>query len=353
MKRTILLLIFPLLTSIAFGQNKEDAEKLVEEGIAYHDKGDYDGAIDKYDKALVLDKDNLLALTEKSISLLSQQKYDEAITICKKAIEKHPGEKGLGTTYVIYGNALDGLNKTDQSIEIYEEGIKLFPNYYLLYFNKGITLSSVKKYDEAILCFQESVAINPNHAGSHNGIGRLLDANNNRIPVLLAYCRFLVLEPQSERAKENLESVQKLMKANVEVTGKKSVTINVSPEMLGDTTKGAKPTENSFTSTDLLLSLATAMDYDKKNRKKTEVEQFIRKFETVCASLNETHKDNFGFYWDYYVPYFTEMNDKNFIETFAYIAFASSDDPEVAKWLKENSSAIDKFYDWSENYTWE
>ena len=352
MKKTILLLVFPLLTNIAFAQLKQDAEKLVDEGVAYHDKGDYDGAISKYNKALELDKDNLLALTEKAFSLLSQQKYDESIASCKKAIEKHPGEKSLATTYVTYGNALDGLKKTDQSIEIYEEGIKQFPTYYLLHFNKGITLSSVKKYGEAILSFQKAVMIKPSHPGSHNGMARLLRVQGKRIPSLLAYFRFLIVEPQTNRAKENLESVQKLMKENVEETGKKSVTINISPDMLGDTIAGAKPKENSFNSTDLILSMEAAMDFDKKNKKKTEVELCIRKFETVCASLKETRKDNFGFYWDYYVPYFTEMKDKNFVETFTYIAFASSEDPDVAKWLKANKSSIDKFYEWSKNFTW-
>ena len=93
MKKTILLLMFPLMSSILFAQNKEEADNLVNEGVAYHDKGDYDGAISKYNKALELDKDNLLALTEKAFSLLSQEKYDESIICCQKAIEKHPTEK--------------------------------------------------------------------------------------------------------------------------------------------------------------------------------------------------------------------------------------------------------------------
>ena len=59
--------MFLLICSISFAQNKADAEKLVDEGVAYHDKGDYDGAISRYDKALELDKDNLLAMTEKGI----------------------------------------------------------------------------------------------------------------------------------------------------------------------------------------------------------------------------------------------------------------------------------------------
>ena len=95
-----------------------------------------------------------------------------------------------------------------------------------------------------------------------------------------------------------------------------------------------------------------APDFDKKNKGKTEVELFMRKFETLCSSLCETKKDNYGFYWDYYVPYFVEMKEKNFIETFSYIAFAKSDIPEVGKWLKLHKDEITKFYEWSENYNW-
>jgi tetratricopeptide (TPR) repeat protein len=352
MKKTILILMFPLMCSISFGQNKAAAEKLVNEGVAYHDKGDYDGAISRYDKALELDKDNLLALAEKAFSLLYLQKYDEAISYCQKAIATHAGDKGLETVYVTYGNASDGLKKTDRSIEIYDEGIRQFPDYYQLYFNKGVTLSSVKKYDDAVLCFQKAIKINPKHASSHNAIARLSFVNNKRIPSLLAYCRFLTIEPQSNRAKENLSSVQKIMAGNVEETGEKNVTINISSEMLEDTAANGKRKENNFTSTDLVLSMDAAMDFDKKNKKKTEVEQFIRKFETVCASLKETKGDNYGFFWDYYVPYFTEMKEKNFIETFAYIAFASSENPETANWLKSHKNEIESFFEWSKSFEW-
>lgn len=352
MTKTILILIFSLLFKISFGQNKVEAEKLVEEGIAYHDKGDYDGALIKYDKALELDEYNLLALAEKAMTLLYLEKNEEAIYVCKTALEKHPGEEALSSVYVAYGNAYDGLKKTDKSIEIYDEGIRQFPNFYQLHFNKGVTLASVKKYDEAIICFQKSASLNPEHGSSHNVIGRLLDMKNKRIPALLAYSRFLIIEPESKRAKENLTSLQEIMNGNVEQTGKKSITINVSSDILGDTTADGKAKSNSFAITDLILSMDAGLDYDKKNKKKTEVEQFIRKFETVCSSLKETQKDNFGFYWDYYVPYFIEMKEKNLIETFAYIGFATSDDPKVIKWLKSHQKEIDVFYEWSSSFKW-
>ncbi|MCB9261280.1 MAG: tetratricopeptide repeat protein [Flavobacteriales bacterium] len=286
------------------------------------------------------------------MSLLSLQKYDEAIENCQTAIEKHQGEKALKSVYVTYGNAYDGLKKTDKSLEIYDEGIKLFPDYYQLYFNKGITLSSIKKYDEAIICFQKSASLNPNHASSQSALGRLLYATDKRIPALLAFSRFLIIEPQTKRANENLGLLQGITKANVEKTGENSINININPSMLCDTTADGKAKENNFNITDLILSMDAALDYDKKNKKKTEIEQFIRKFETVCSSLKEMQDKNYGFYWEYYVPYFVEMKDKNLIETFAYIAFATSDYQDVDKWLKEHKKDIDNFYDWSSNYTW-
>lgn len=352
MKKIILLLILPLLGNPVFGQQKEEAKKLVEEGIAFYDKDDYEGAINKYDEALQLDKDNLFALAEKAMSLLSLEKYDEAIENCQKAIKKHPGDEALKSVYVTYGTAYDALKEPARSLRIYDKGIKLFPHFYLLYFNKGITLSSVKKFDEAIICFQKSATLNPKHASSQNALGRLLIATEKRIPALLAFSRFLIIEPKTERAKENLSLLLTITKANVEQTGKNSIDININPTLLKNTAADGKAKENSFTGTDLILSMDAALDYDNKNKEKTEVEQFIRKFETICASLKETQKNNYGFYWDYYVPYFLEMKDENLIETFAYIVFSTSGDPDVSTWLNSHQAAINKFYAWSNHFAW-
>ncbi len=118
------------------------------------------------------------------------QNYDEAIDYCKKAIDKHPFENALKSAYVTYGNALDALKKPDKSIELYDEGIKKFPEFYQLYFNKGITLSSINQIDEAVSCLQRSISLNPKHAGSNNALARLLYSQNKNIPALLAFCRF-------------------------------------------------------------------------------------------------------------------------------------------------------------------
>ena len=352
MKQTILFLTLSIIFTSAFGQNKSAAEKLVSEGIAYHDKGDFDGAIAKYDMALELDKDNLLALSEKALSLVSLQKYEASISYCERAIELYPGNQLLTAVYITCGNAYDGLKKTDASIDAYDRGIKQFPKSYQLYFNKGVTLASVKKTEEAILCFQEAVRLNPKHASSHNAIARLSDVNGKKIPALLAYCRFISLEPQSKRAKENLNNLQEIMQSNVEKTGDKSVAITLSAEMLSDTTADGRLKENNFSPTEMILSMSAALDYEKKNKKKTAVKLFIGKLELVCSALIETKGDNYGFYWDYYVPYFKALKQKDYIETFAYIAFASSGDEKISKWLQSHKTELDQFFAWSDAFEW-
>lgn len=341
-------LLFLLLFSSVYSQNQADADKLVDAGIVLHDKGDFYGAIKNYDKALELDKDNLFALTEKSLTLNSVNKFDEVITISKHAIATHPNS-GLQNIYVNYANALDHLKKSEEALKIYEEGIQKFPDYYQLYFNKGICYANLNNGSQAISCFQKSLVINPKHPGSLNAMG-LLESNTNRIPAVLSFSRFLIVEPQTNRSQKNFENLQGLLMRGVTQKDKKAVTINIDAGMLPDST-GVKK-ENDFSVTDLILSMSAGLDFDKKNVKKTDAENFIRKFEIICASLEEVKKENSGFYWSFLAPYFIEMKNKKLIEPFAYIVYVNSDEDDVVKWHKKNQNKLDDFYEWSKNYKW-
>lgn len=61
-----LLLLFPVIAS---AQKQEEAEQKVNQGVQLHDQGKYKEALDLYEQALALDKNNLLALSEKAMTL--------------------------------------------------------------------------------------------------------------------------------------------------------------------------------------------------------------------------------------------------------------------------------------------
>ncbi len=351
MKKILLILILSSFNYFSFSQNKEDAEKLVEEGVACHDKGNYTCAISKYDKALELDKDNLNALAEKAFTLFNLKQYDESIIFCQKALEAHSGDKDLKMVFVTYGNALDASGKPEKSLKIYDEGIKQFPDFYMLHYNKGITLTGIKKYDEAILSFQKAVMANPDHASSHNAMAGILKFKNKRVPALLVYCRFLVIEPDGQRAKENLASVKKILNIGQKKQKHKNI-MYISMGMLSDTNKDGTVKENSFSSTELTLSIYSSFNIDKELGIKKDIDKLINQLDRVCKSLEESKKNNFGFYWEYYVPYIIEMRDKKMIRTFAYIALASSGKRNISKWLKSHQSEVQKFYNWLKEFEW-
>lgn len=350
MKKLSLLPILLLLCTFSFAQNKEVADNLVSEGVALHDKGEYKKALAKYEEALGFDKENLLALAEKAYTLTAIGRHEEAVASAQKAIAAHPGDEGLKTVYITCGNAYDAMKKADKALEMYDAGLRQFPDFYLLHFNKGVTQAIAGKYEPAVFSFQQAIANNPKHVGSHNGLARMLYAQTENIPAILAFSRFLVIEPEGNRAKENLGFLQNLLGGDVKKTGQNQFAITMPS---ADSSAEGKPKVNNFDGIALTLSMAAILDGDKKFKKETPVERMTRKLGLICSMMKETKSANTGFYWTYYAPYFIEMKDKDLVETFAYIAHASTEKPEVLKWLKKHQSEVDAFYKWSEAYTWQ
>ena len=344
------LLIFILSSNTLIAQDSKQAEKLVQEGIALEDSGKSDQAMSKYQQALDIDKNNIAALAEMAFSLESLQKYDEAILYCKTAIKTHPDDEKLATVYVLYGTAYDKLNNPGKSVKIYNEGIKQFPNYYSLYYNKGITLVGIPKLEESLECFEKSISLKPDHPRSNLAIGSVCTKLNKVIPAMMAYCRLISIEPGSDRSKEALENIQILMSRNIKKTGENNVTIQISEDMFNVDNKKQKT--DDFSSVELALTMTSALDYDSAMKGKKPVESFLRKFDIVCSTLKETRSVNKGFFWDYYAPYFIEMKDKNLTTTFFYLAFSSTGTSDVKEWLDQHKSETEAFSKWSADFQW-
>lgn len=83
MKKTSIFIFTLLICVSSFGQLTSEAEKCIIKGIEYHKKGQYDKAIEEYDKALIFDKDNVFAYSEKAMTLLRQKRERSHKTLRK------------------------------------------------------------------------------------------------------------------------------------------------------------------------------------------------------------------------------------------------------------------------------
>lgn len=344
MPKLIFLIAF-LCSSIALVA-RQDVKQLIEEGVALHDKQDFEGAIKKYDEALAIDKNNYLAQYEKSLTLMYVKRYDECIALCKWLLEKDPKNELTPSVYVTYGSVTDDKGDAKGAVKVFDKGIKQFPNNYLLYYNKGLTLNSMGETEAALETLQKGVQCKPLHASAHNAMAAIA-LQQNKIKALLPTIVFLAIEPEGSRAAANLKRMDAILNSNVQKKDDKNVVISLSPAVLDSKDK----MNEAYRSVELMMSLASAMDYDEKHKDETPSARLNRKLDLVIASLGRADKEK-DFFVAFYGPFLSEMKSKGLLETYCHLAYASATDETNHQWLKEHTPDVDMFYQWLRIYQW-
>ena len=344
----ITVLLF-LTTFLSFSQS-DKATTLIDDGVALYDQGKYTEAIDKYKESYKLDSNSVVLFSELAMTYLALKDYVNTEKTCKRAISKFANGKGMENIYCTFGNSLDERQNHEEALKTFSEGISKFPNYFMLYFNKGITEYNLKRYYAARTSFQNAIRLNPKKASSYYYLGIIEAYFENRIPAILTLSRFLVLEPKGKRAEVILPYLTKKVNSMYyqQKTGD-STAIYSSAKARIDTIKSSflKVEEN-------LLILATTSAIPGIGKEgETEIKKFEIKLQTISELLEAYKKDSSDFYWDFLAPYFIDMEKQKFVKTFTYhINHFATNDKDIENWFKNNEKEVDKFYEWNKNFKW-
>ncbi|MDV7140415.1 tetratricopeptide repeat protein [Maribacter sp. TH_r10] len=332
MTKTKFLIVISLMfiSNFTFGQHQE-IEDLVSKGIELHDKGEYKKAIETYQKALRIDPDSGLINYEIAFSYLSDKDYKNAEIYSKKVIDLQNDHLLLG--YITYGNALDMQGKTEEAIKSYEKAMKDF-DHYLLYYNHAITCLNSGDTDKAYDSALKAIINNSAHASSHLILSKIMEKKGSRIKAMLPLYFFLLIEPNSNRSGIEYESLRKYIDHGVSQTLENN--INIVVPMNNDADFGAA---------EMMISLSKASNSLEDNKGKSDLELFSENNERLFKILGELKKDNSGFWWDLYVPFFYDMTNENLTKPFSYYISLSKGE-EVTKWIDENNIEFEKFSNW-------
>lgn len=348
MKQIFTLSLILLFLNI-FGQN-EEAKTLIDEGLKLHNQGEYKKAIKKYEKAYKLDENSLVALYEMSFSYLSLKNYAKTEELCQEAIKKFPNSKLLKQVYSTYGNSFDMSGNSKKAIEIYSKGIEKFPDYYSLWFNKGIAEYNIEDFYSSRNSFQNSIRLNPNHPSSCYYLGIVENNMGNRISAILALSRFLIIENKGQRAEKIspflLKKVNNLYYQKEE--GKSTLIYSSAGARLDTIPDIFKEIESNLNILETTSSIpGIGREYD------TNIEEFNSHMKTIFELLKAYKKDNTGFYWEFFAPFFIELEGKDYVSTFVYdININANTDEKDIEWLKQNNSDFNEYVDWINNYKW-
>ncbi|MCK4796405.1 MAG: tetratricopeptide repeat protein [Spirochaetes bacterium] len=129
-------------------------------GVAWYHKGEYDKAIEYYNKAIELDPNYTYAYYNRGSAWENKGEYDKAIKDYNKAIELDPNY-----TYAYHnrGIAWGKKGEYDKAIKDYNKAIELDPNYTSAYNSRGRAWYYKGKYDKAIKDFIKTEELDPNY----------------------------------------------------------------------------------------------------------------------------------------------------------------------------------------------
>jgi hypothetical protein len=144
------------------------------------------------------------------------------------------------------------------------------------------------------------------------------------------------------------------MQHGVKQTGEKKVSLNLSAATMEQANSKEKKTDD-FARVDVLLTMETALDYDDKNKNTAPAERFAEKFGALCRGLDEQKPaQRLGFNWQFYAPFFIEMEKKGHVQALAYTiqAMRAEVSPDVAVWLQQHSGQVAAMVGWAKAYQW-
>ncbi|HNR37620.1 MAG TPA: tetratricopeptide repeat protein [Acidobacteriota bacterium] len=324
----------------------EAQAQLIRDGIALHDRGEYNKAIAKYNLVMAENPDCMPALHELCYSLFTAGRYADALRHARRGMEYR--SDNLAGFYAVAGNCLDALDDPKGALKAYDAGIRLAPGEGLLYFNRAVTLLNQDKPGPAVDDIQRALYRKPGHPTSHLLLGQIWYQQDNRIPALLALLRFLELEPASGRSADALRIVTGMLNELVQIAGEGDEQ-KIEIALRAKTPKK----EGDFTSLETALALALAAQSIGDAADQPKDARLLGTFDSFFTMMGETAGQVRGrFVPRFYMQYFAGLQEKDLVEPWLYHILQSTDLAGVRTWRSQNQVKLAYYEEWSRSYRW-
>lgn len=135
-------------------------EKLNDSGIVFYQNGEYDRAIEEYEKSLFCKNDFGIAFYNIGLAFYYKGEYDDAISNFCKALENNDSS---ANTFFYRGIAYHNKGNYKNAIPDYSETIKQEPVNFQAYYNRGLAYYSLNENENALNDFDKVIQLNPQH----------------------------------------------------------------------------------------------------------------------------------------------------------------------------------------------
>lgn len=326
-----------------------EQEALLRAGIDLHDKGEFDGAIAKYQEVLAKSPTNVTALFELAYSYLSKKDYDRSFATARSGAEFK--SELLPMFYDLMASSLDSKGQGEQAVEMYRKGIALVPDASQLYYNMAVTFrESLNRPNDARLALQKAASIEPLHPGVQLLLGQIYQSSGYTGPAFLALSTFLVLDPGGAQAMPGYGLWRAVLKGGVDPIpdgAKADSAMRAAPRV-------TKTDEGNFAALETQLAPTYAAFMAKMDAGTPEIQALVAQVDQLISRLpaQPSGPAASSYVNRHYVPFFLELRRKGYVEPFVYWASQRAPVPMVSDWLRGNEARVREFLEWAEKYAW-
>ena len=169
-------------------------------GIAYRRKGDFDKAIQNYDKAIEIKPDFAEAYNNRGAAYAEKRDFDKAIQNFTTAIKIKPD---FAEAYCNRGNAYDEKHDFDKAIQDFTTAIELKPDFAEAYNNRGIAYGGKRDFDKAIQNYDKAIEIKPDFAEAYCNRGVAYVEKRDFDKAIQNYDKAIEIKPRLAEAYNN------------------------------------------------------------------------------------------------------------------------------------------------------
>jgi len=137
-------------------------------GSVYQKMGQFDKAMENYEKAITLDPNDYLAYINRGVIFDKVGQFDRAIESYGKAMMSNPADY---KAYYNRGLTYDKIGRLNDAIEDFQRATRLNANDPRVHNNLGILYNKAGMYDRAIEALYNAIALEPGNPVTYNNRG--------------------------------------------------------------------------------------------------------------------------------------------------------------------------------------
>lgn len=163
--------------------------------------GQFDRAIEAYDRAIGLKPGYAEAHANRASALIGLGRHAEALESCDAAIRLAPSNAQAHSNR---GIALRQAGRLAEAVAAYDVALRLLPNVPEIHYNRANLLHDLLRHEEAVGGYDRALALQPTYVAAHSNRGNALQKLDRLEEAVESYGRAIALNPQFADAHSNL-----------------------------------------------------------------------------------------------------------------------------------------------------